>query len=232
MILYGVAGDGNTRELECFCPKCEQREKLVFQSIVKSFHLFGIKCFPVFKEINVQCTKCSTKYKGSAFTPEMFSISLKLRKELKYTIWHFIGLFIIAGLIIWAKLPPSQSELKRIKDLNDTANKEFAAKLADPKYNDVYFLDKKDTVIDNKTYAPTAFVIVKNVTKDSIQFSVCNFDQLSEKRGNTIIQDGFKKEYYGDEYQFSAKVQIARNQIAKDTMIFKYRISRIEREKI
>ncbi|TDW51445.1 hypothetical protein EV144_101120 [Flavobacterium sp. 270] len=232
MILYGVASKGNAREIECFCPKCDQREKLVFQSLIKSFHLFWLKCFPLFKEINVQCTKCATKYKGSQFTPEMFSISLRLRNELKYSIWNFTGLFVIAGLIIWAKLPASESEQKRIKELNEKAYKEFAGKLADPKYNDVYYLDKKDTVIGSDTYAPTAFLIVKNVTKDSIQFSVCNFEELSKKSGHTIIRSGFKKEYYGDAYQMPNKIQIAKNQITKDTLIFNSKIYQIDREKI
>jgi hypothetical protein len=230
MILYGVATNGNSRQIECFCPKCDQREKFVFESVIKSFHLFSVKCFPLFKQVTNQCTKCSTKLKNWEYTPEIFHISASLKKELKYNIWNFIGLFIIAGLIIWAKMPKSESELKRIKELNEQAHKEFTGKFENPKYNDVYYLDKKDTVINNKTYAPTAFFVVKNVTKDSILFNPCNFEELSEKHGSTIIRNGFKKEYYGEAYQSDRVFFIARNKIEKDTSILNSRIYQIDRE--
>jgi hypothetical protein len=160
----------------------------------------------------------------------MHARTQKLKALQKSSFFDYLGSIVIVCIIVWFNLPQSESEKKRIKDLNDGIKKEFVEKIQHPKYNDVYYLQKKDTIINNQSFSPTSFLIVKEVTKDSIVFNLCKYEELAEKNGKTIIREGFKKQYYDASNQYDDKIAIDRKQILKDTTISNLRIYDIERE--
>jgi len=154
----------------------------------------------------------------------------ELRKREKNSFFNYLGLVVIFVIIAWFNLPQSASEKKRIKELNDGIKKEFVARIQHPKYNDVYYLRKKDTVINNQKFAPTSFLVVKEITKDSLTFNLCKYEELAEKNGKITIREGFKKQYFDSSNLLPTKIKVDRKQILKDTTISNFKIYNIHSE--
>jgi len=225
-----ITKTGTINNVTCNCPKCASNQKFTFQLVTKFFHFLWLRCFIITNNASFECSNCQTVFKNRNLTSEMVAISNAIKKQHKNFVVNHLGLFAILGIIIWMNLPQSESEKQRIKELNEKYQKEFVEKIKTPKYNDVYYLKKTDTTIDNKDFSRTAFLIVKEVTKDSVIFNLCKFDELSQKRGKTVISEGFKKEYYDPSNSFENKIKVDRTQILKDTTIANLKIFRIERE--
>lgn len=230
MILGTISKTGILKNVTCLCPKCGQNEQFTFQYTIKFLHFFRLRCFPIGNSSDCQCNNCNTLYNASNFTPEMHSLSQQAKKLHKSSFFDYLGSILILCIIIWFNLPQSESEKKRIKELNDKVQKEFIAKIENPKYNDVYYLRKKDTLINNQEFAPTSFLVLKEITADSLTFNLCKYEELAEKNGKTIIREGFKKQYYSPENLFDRKIKMERKQILKDTMISNFKIYEIDRE--
>ena len=232
MILGTITKTGTLNKITCNCPKCGQNEEFTFQITTKFFHFLRLRCFPFEKSEICQCNNCQTIYNASNFTTEMRLLVRELRKREKNTFFNYLGLVAIFCIIVWFNLPQSESEKKRIKELNDGIKKEFVAKIQNPKYNDVYYLQKKDTIINNQEFAPTSFLVVKEITKDSLTFNLCKYEELAEKNGKVTIREGFKKQYYDSSNLFHSKIRIDRKQILKDTTISNFKIYNIDREEV
>jgi len=232
MIIGIITRTGTTKEITCNCPKCGQNEEFIFQFTTKFFHFFRLRCFPINNLEICQCLNCKTIYNASNFTNEMRAIKQKSKALQKKSFFDYLGLVAILLIILCFNLPQSASEKKRIKELNASVQKEFVQNIQHPKNNDVYYLQKKDTLINNQKFSPTSFLIVKKVTKDSLIFNLCKYEELAEKKGNIIIKEGFKEQYYNSENQYNNKIAIERNQILKDTTIFNLRIYEIKRKKV
>lgn len=232
MIIGTITRTETTKKITCNCTKCGQNQEFIFQFTTKFFHFFRLRCFPV-KNLEIcQCLNCKSIYNASNFTNEMRAIKQKSKALQKKSFFDYLGLVAILLIILWLNLPQSDSEKKRIKELNESAQKEFVENIQHPKINDVYYLKKKDTVINNQNFSPTSFLIVKEVTKDSLIFNLCKYEELAEKKGNIIIREGFKNQYYNSENQYNNKIVIERNQILKDTTIFNLRIYEIKRKRV
>ena len=118
MIIYGKRSfKGKAVMLNNTCPNCNTAGQLVFQSAIRYFHIFWIPIFPFQKIAVGQCQHCKKVFDKKSFDPSLYSISNQLKEKQKYSVFHFAGLILIAGIIIWNILPDSE-KTKKEKEMN------------------------------------------------------------------------------------------------------------------
>lgn len=232
MIIYGTRSfKGKPVVLNNSCPNCNTTGQLVFQSAIRYFHIFWIPIFPFQKIVVGQCQHCKKVYDKKSFDSSLYSISNQLKQKQKYSIFHFAGLILIAGIIIWNILPDSE-KTKKEKELNlINQQNDFQAKLNDPKVNDIFFVNTGDTTISGKTYRKSLVLKVINTQVDSIDFELSGLLKLDKKlSGNSYASMGLTDDCFSPENIYSNSIRESKNKISQKLILNDLSIYRIDRQ--
>ncbi|HEV8514257.1 MAG TPA: hypothetical protein VGQ59_13335 [Cyclobacteriaceae bacterium] len=232
MIIYGTRGtNGKAVIVNSTCSACNTTGPFIFQTAVRYFHVFWIPLFP-FNKIGVaQCQHCKKVYDKNSFDSSMQSTLTQLKQNQKYSIFHFSGLVLIAGIVVWSMLPESE-KTKQERALNQARQeKMFQSKLDTPKINDIFFAKVGDTTINGKDYRRSLALRVTRTTNDSVYFELSNFMKIDKKlSGNAFASMPLKDNAFSPENIYSSSIREPKDKISKKLILNNLAIYSIDRK--
>lgn len=147
--------------------------------IASYFHIFWIPLFPYKKILRIICDDCQHNNKPKEVSEEVKVLAKQLKSKVKFPIYMFSGVGIIALLISYFTV---QGFIE---------NKDFEKYLNEPQANDIYHLYNSDEETEYKYYLWK----VVDVNEDSVNVSPNSF-QYNYKPTELESKDGFYDIYY------------------------------------
>ncbi len=183
MIFYGTKASSikNGQIINVDCPHCGTNTSMIYSVFGKYAHIYWIPFFPISKITVSECNSCKKTYEYKDL-PEGIKIKFQREKEkspVKYPIWMFSGLFIIAILVAFGIYTSGETE------------KQEAEYLKAPKVGDIYRFES------NPGFYST--MKVEKVLKDSLHV----FLNEMETNKTSGIDDIDKPENYKNLYGYS-----------------------------
>lgn len=195
MVFYGTKASDlkNGQLINVDCPTCETNSSFNYSVFGKYAHIYWIPIFP-FKKITItECNSCKKTFELKEL-PESIQTKLQREKEknpVKFPIWMFSGLFVIAALVGFGVYKSNETE------------KNEAQYIKSPKVGDVYSIKISDAHFTSAR--------VDKVTKDSVYLTdndyetdkstgiddidvAKNYTTEKETLSYKDIQDAYKKE--------------------------------------
>lgn len=227
MIIFGTkSSKGQTVQSNVLCTNCKTAGQIIFQTSVRCFHVFWIPFFPIQKIAVGQCQHCQKVYKSASFTPEMKTITNDLMKSQKLKARHFLGLLIIAFIILIQNLAMPRMN-KKVEEMK--AKEEFLSKLNNPLANDIYYVKYGDTTIDNNLYKRSLIFKVYNVTGDTVNFNLSKLLKLDKKISGGYISREITNDFFAEDNIYQRVIMETKTTLLNQKMINNLEIYRIER---
>lgn len=217
------------------CPNCGTTGPMKLRSEVRCFHFYWIPFFPLRKVVSLQCQHCKKTFKEKDFEPSLKQFSIQLKKEQKYSIFHFTGIILIAGIIFWLFKPESE-EYKRAQELSSKQQQHlFQSKLNAPQINDIFFVNVGDTSINKDNYRKSLVLKVIKIHNDTIIFQVSKLFKLDKTLGKKqsarfYLAEKSQDDFFSSENTSSYVIKESRNKIAKKKLLNDLPIHSVERE--
>ena len=152
MVFYGTKASNlkNGQIINVDCPSCEANTTMKYSVFGKYGHLYWIPFFPISKITVAECNSCKKTFEYKELSD---GIRTKFEREkeknpIKFPLWMFSGLFVIAALVGFGVYTSGETEKKE------------AGYIKNPKVGDVYSIKNAEA---NYTSAR-----VDKIDKDSI----------------------------------------------------------------
>lgn len=121
MLIYGSnATHVESVEIDSLaCPDCNTKGSIVLSVFSKYAHLFWIPTFPIGKKGAAECQHCK-KIMDPKEMPEDLKFEYdNLKSEAQTPPWHFTGLALIVGFIIWFNISSNADKKAELEYIND-----------------------------------------------------------------------------------------------------------------
>jgi hypothetical protein len=103
MIIYGRRSTKvATGHVSSTCHCCQQQEQQTFQISNEYIHIYWIPFCPVSTTYAVYCPFCRNVFKGNQIPGALLHQLKETAATTKRPLWHWAGLFIIAGLVLYS----------------------------------------------------------------------------------------------------------------------------------
>jgi hypothetical protein len=172
MIIYGhkATKTGHQSLFGTKCSSCGTKDEMEMYTFSRYFHLFWIPVFPYRKEAVTQCNHCKQVLNKKQFPADLLSQYEEMKINIKTPYWQFIGLGLLAVLII--------SITFSIKE----DNKRDIAYLNAPKAGDIY-----EIKLNSSSYT---LYKVQDVTPDSVYVMFNKFEVNKQSGLNKAEMNG------------------------------------------
>ncbi len=141
------------------CPNCENRKFITFGNI-QYFHLYWIPTFSMSKTVGIECTHCKRTLIGK-------EIPADLAKQIESTVFNtkntapmFLGLIIIACLVLFGFYAAGQSSVQE------------AAYIEQPAANDLYIVNFTKIFKDTDPTYKYGILRIKQISTGQVEFQV------------------------------------------------------------
>lgn len=185
MIFYGTRASNlhNGKINHVTCPNCEKETSMTYSVFGKYAHVYWIPFFPYSKVSITECDSCKRTFEATEL-PDSIRQKLKVENErhsIKYPIWFFSGLFIIAALVAIGIYMSGETEKKE------------KAYLESPQLDDKY---------EYKTESGYYSIMkISKVTPDSVYFYINDMETNKtsgiydiDKEKNYSMIEGYTRE--------------------------------------
>jgi hypothetical protein len=195
MIFYGTKASNlkNGQIINVDCPSCETNATFKYSVFGKYAHIYWIPIFPISKITVAECNSCKKTYEFKELSE---SIKTKFQREkekspVKFPIWMFSGLFVIATLVGFGVYKSNETD------------KNEAIFIKNPKVGDIYSIKisdahftsaRVDKIVKDSVYLTDNDYETDQITGiDDIDVSK-NYTTVKEVLSKKEIQEAFKKE--------------------------------------
>jgi hypothetical protein len=150
MIIYGSKAVHlkSEQSVTATCPSCKTQGSVVISVYRKHAHIFWIPLFPIGKVGLSQCQHCKSVLKTKEMPDSIKSEYNVLKEQTKGPLWQFIGLGLIAFLIIWGSFANSNDKKQELEYISSPkAGDIYEYKIEAGKYSTIKVVDaSKDSV--------------------------------------------------------------------------------------
>lgn len=176
MIIYGTKAThlSTSHSLTETCTNCYAAGEIHLNVFSRYAHIFWIPMFPAGKVVESTCANCKNVLAYKKMSESLKLEAANAKSAVKTPIWHFVGLVLIAGIVLWANYTNSQKKI---------ANEAF---ISAPAIGDVY-----EYKVEKGSYSTLK---VFDVTNDSVFVSENEFVINKSTKLHTID----KPENYSD----------------------------------
>lgn len=163
MIIYGHNSSnlGNSKPNSLKCPNCENSGTTTLHLFGKYATLFWIPMFPIGKKVVSECSNCKNALEKKEM-PTDFNLPIQnLKDQSKTPLWNWIGLVLVAGIIVWGIFQSKKHDENVLTYLEQPAAKDlYDVKLEDGDYttfkvtnveNDSIYFRMNDYVISRSS---------------------------------------------------------------------------------
>jgi hypothetical protein len=168
------------------CPSCQTQGSLIMGIYSRYAHIFWIPMFPIGKTGISQCQHCKQVLKLNEMPAELKYHYQTLKAQSNVPKWQFIGLIIIAFLVIMTIIS------------THVGKKNEAQYLATPQCGDIYKYKS-----DNGNYSTWKLT---KITKDSLAVALNNYE-ITKITGIYKID---KPENYSDSSVWMSKTEVSK----------------------
>lgn len=117
MIIYGTGSSKVAEDkIRANCPNCDSANTTTMFIYQRHAHVFWIPLFPAGKIAATQCSNCNQVTKREGFTERFREEYETLKDSAKTPWWTFIGLAIIACIVVFAIFESNEDD-KRTADM-------------------------------------------------------------------------------------------------------------------
>lgn len=195
MVFYGTKAtnlkDGQLINVDC--PSCETNATFKYSVFGKYAHVYWIPFFPISKITVAECNSCKKTYEFKELSE---GIKTKFQREkekspVKFPIWMFSGLFVIAALVgfgVYTSNETEKNEAEFVK--NPKVGDVYCIKVSDAHFTTarVDKIDKDSVYLTDNDYETD-----KTTGVDDIDVSK-NYTTVKEVLTKKEIQEAYKKE--------------------------------------
>ena len=96
------------KEIECY--SCGQKGQMSVNQYLKTFFISYIPLIPVWAWQDLHCVHCQAHLEFSGMEPELKEKYKAYRRFPIPMPWHFSGLFIILGIILWVQIGKAKEQ--------------------------------------------------------------------------------------------------------------------------
>lgn len=177
IILYGWESDRIKCERieNAKCPHCQSQGSFIGYLNGRYFHIFYLPIFPYKKTTEFKCQNCGDTYEGKSLARLFPDEYFKFRRNAGFPLFHFAGIFLVAGITIWIIISQKMDSKREIKYLQN------------PKIGDVY-------VYETPNEAYSTFKIV-GFNSDTLIFLQNEY----EIKNSSQVREINKETYYSTE---------------------------------
>ncbi len=93
-----------TDEFLLRCPSCEAHSPAEALVLSKYYHFYWIPMMPVAKEVTLVCIRCGLQRPNRSFDSDLISNYNEIRSKFKHPLLSYLGISIIALIVICAIL--------------------------------------------------------------------------------------------------------------------------------
>ena len=161
------------------CTNCGQEDTYMVVSCLYG-HIFWIPLFPVRKTLRVVCANCKHVAKPKELGGEVRGLANKLKKSVRYPLYMYSGLGVIALIVIGFMAVAFMS------------NQRYKKYLETPQVNDIYFLENSNETSEFAYYLWKVIV----VEGDSVHVSPNAYQYNSLAITKLEPEDGFYDVFY------------------------------------
>ena len=173
MIIYGYRSSHLlTESVPGECTACSAPAALRMSVFGRYVHVYWIPLFSIGKVGASECGHCRQVLKPKEMNPGLRQLFQELKQRSRIPLWHFVGLAVVAALILWAMVASSK---------NHRANQTF---ITAPHKGDLYHVRT-----NNGHYSLWK---VQDVTGNAVKLLANNYEIDNE----TKVQDLNKPENY------------------------------------
>lgn len=186
MIVYGTKAThlSTTQALTETCTNCSATGKMNINVFSRYAHAFWIPLFPTGKIVESTCDNCKNLLAYKKMPEQLKLEATNAKSATKTPIWHFVGLLLVAGVVLWANYHNGQKKL---------ANEAF---ISAPAIGDVY-----EYKVEKGSYSTLK---VMKATNDSVFLSENEFVMNKSNKLHTID----KPENYSEMMFGVSKVEV------------------------
>lgn len=133
-MIYGTRAKhlGSFQVKDISCPFCEQVEPQHMSVFGRYAHVMWIPVFPLGKRQIAECTRCKRTYDSANFTKEMHLIGSELGGRLKFPVWMWAGLILMAGVIMLSSVFSGMAGRLPQDPREEMLNRDIGAMMAEP----------------------------------------------------------------------------------------------------
>ncbi|MEM7510112.1 MAG: zinc-ribbon domain-containing protein [Bacteroidota bacterium] len=185
--VYGLEPEIRTkRALDLICPYCKTKGQTDIAKSTKTFHIWFIPIFPIKVERWIHCIGCNAYAKYGDMNPEVKTFYSPYKPNKFGPWWHYLGIYLALGLIIFLSLPDFSKQKEIIERLEKLEiNRVLDLQLGPERFSSVKVLAKDGedvTIVYNAYEASTEGGIdkinsQKNFTGDTVQVSKSSINE-------------------------------------------------------
>jgi hypothetical protein len=114
MIVYGTKAThlSTTQALTETCTNCSATGEMYINVFSRYAHIFWIPLFPAGKIVESTCDNCKQTLAYKKMPEPLKLEATNAKSSVKTPIWHFVGLLLLAGVILWASYQNGQNKLE------------------------------------------------------------------------------------------------------------------------
>jgi hypothetical protein len=168
---------GGQKVVNAQCSHCKA-DTLILGMYHRVFSIFGIPTIPYSKSYGLICGQCNTQY-------DINSYNIDLNDEhhrIKYSLWNFFGLGLIAALMIWAQFLSLEDKTK-IEDYSKQPQIE-------------------DTIVfyNSKELYPYVYFKIVEIKKDKFIAKVSKYGYKKLYKAESAAENGKQEDFHEDAY--------------------------------